>query len=134
MYFLFFTVVVSIIVAVACLFVQMTAIRMKKTQNWLRKIISLFCHYLIKPSLSVNDVLFEWPLKSIILKLIISQGFPFSLSFYNILTLIPLIFAHLVCAKIKWARKRPIFAHFDARKLMGARNSEIFFYEQENLF
>ena len=44
------------------------------------------------------------------------------------------IFAHLVCAKIKGARKRPIFAYFDARKLMGARNSKIYFMSSKIVF
>ena len=34
----------------------------------------------------------------------------------------PLIFAQERCAKIKGARKRPIFAHLAAQKLKGARN------------
>ena len=46
----------------------------------------------------------------------------------------PFIFAHVVCAKIKGTRKRPIFAHFDARKLMGARNSEISFMSRKIFF
>ena len=46
----------------------------------------------------------------------------------------PFISAHLVCAKMKGARKRPIFVHFDAQKLMGARNSEISFMSRKIFF
>ena len=57
----------------------------------------------------------------------------FSVYLNSLNFLAPFIFAHLVCAKIKGERSRTIFAHFDARKLMSARNNEVFF-QQESLF
>jgi len=36
---------------------------------------------------------------------------------------VPFIFAQRICAKIKGCVKKPIFAHLDARKFKGTRNS-----------
>ena len=69
MYFLFFIVIVSIKVVVACLFVRKTAVRTEKLefgceQNCIKTplfdstpplLMSLFCHYLIKPSLPLGE-------------------------------------------------------------------------------
>ena len=79
MYFLLFIVIVSIIVVVACIFVQKATVRMEKLEigdEWKlhegRPYLpqpltphATFFHYLIKPSLSLleKDVLFEWPLR-----------------------------------------------------------------------